>query len=162
MPPPRTRFISSIGTEMRWKPSAEMVGRGCGSLVGPQETRAAPFSLPSSTRVSTTLFQVPHSEQRPDHLGKMCPHCSQTKAVLTLAIILYFVPSCPFHHCCSTGSKPLGQPTEDSTPLHVYYTTNERGKQWSDALITFKVIDTVVNGPLSTAIWTIQGLIHLD
>jgi hypothetical protein len=96
MPPPRTRFSSPIGTGTRWKPSAAMVGRGCGSLVGAKETRAALFSLSSSTRVSTTLFQVPHSEQRPDHLGKMCPHCSQTKAVLTLAIVVYLAPSSPF------------------------------------------------------------------
>ncbi len=67
IPPPNTRLSSPMGTGMRSKPSAEICGKGWGSLVGVTEGRGRSSR---SITVSTMVFHSPQLGQRPIHLGE--------------------------------------------------------------------------------------------
>jgi hypothetical protein len=84
MPPPRTRFISPSPESSR-RPSLlsmEDSGRGCSAA----RFLPLPPEVPCSD--SSKLFQLPHSGQRPSHLGSSCRQTAQMNFVLFFALVI--------------------------------------------------------------------------
>ena len=84
-PPPSTRSNSSMPVESRTALARLDVGVQRGARATRPAARSgwrAPRPRGSAARSSTSVFQPPHSAQRPIHLGACAPHSWQTKTTL--------------------------------------------------------------------------------
>src|SRR5690606_11062701 len=86
-PPPSTRSSSLEAVEKRGTSSTLTSARVLSCARSPAQPLRPPAPHGAlSTRVSTRVFQAPHSPHWPAHLGKVAPHSVQPYMRLALAM----------------------------------------------------------------------------